>query len=92
MDAEGAPIWYVFNQSVMCSPEQPERLHIKTADMHHMIAYVPERTAERIRVPRQSHVALGHYECGACRATVGPQDRFCRSCGAGLSDGLEDSC
>jgi len=90
MDAEGVPVWYVFNQSVMCSPEQPERLYIKTVDMHHMIAYVPERKAKRISVPRHSHVALGHYECGLCRATVGPQDRYCRRCGAGLLDRLED--
>ena len=86
MDADGVPIWYVFNQSVMCSPEQPERLYVKTVDMSRLIAYIPERTAERIRVPYQSHVALGHYECGLCHGTVGPQDNYCRSCGSRLED------
>lgn len=48
--------------------------------------YVPERTAMRVSVPRQSHVALGHYECGECHGTVGAQDRYCKHCGARLED------
>jgi hypothetical protein len=46
--------------------------------------YVPERTAKRVRVPYQSHVALGHYECGDCGTIVGSQDRYCRHCGSEL--------
>lgn len=46
--------------------------------------YVPERTANIVKVPRQSHVALGHYECGACGATIDAGDRFCRRCRARL--------
>ena len=85
-DTDGVPIWYVFNQSAMCSPEQPERLYIKTVDMHHLIAYVPKRTAKRIRVPYQSHVAIGHYGCGECGETVEPCDKYCSACGARLED------
>ena len=48
--------------------------------------YVPERTAKRIRVPYQSHVAIGHYECGACGETVELSDKYCSACGAELED------
>ena len=44
------------------------------------------RTAKRVRVPYQSHVAIGHYECGACGETVEPSDKYCSACGAGLED------
>ena len=44
------------------------------------------RTAKRVRVPYQSHVALGHYECGACGQTVDVADRYCRKCGTRLVD------
>ena len=27
-------------------------------------------------------VAAAHKRCGSCRAEIGPQDRFCRICGA----------
>lgn len=46
--------------------------------------YVPERTASIVKVPRHSHVALGHYECGGCGATIDAGDRYCRRCGARL--------
>jgi len=46
--------------------------------------YVPERTATIVKVPRQSHVALGHYECGGCGATIDAGDCYCRRCGARL--------
>lgn len=45
------------------------------------------RTAKRVSVPRESHVALGHYECGACGTIVGAHDRHCRHCGAELEGG-----
>ena len=51
--------------------------------------YVPERTATIVKVPRQSHVALGHYECGGCGATIDVGDRFCRKCGANLKGAEE---
>ena len=44
------------------------------------------RTTKRISVPRESHVALGHYECGACGKTVDAGDKFCKGCGARLED------
>lgn len=44
--------------------------------------YVPHRIAKRVSVPRASHVALGHYECGACGTIVGVSDKYCRTCGA----------
>lgn len=53
------------------------------------IVYVPERTATIVKVPRQSHVALGHYECGGCGATIDAGDRFCRKCGARLEGAIE---
>jgi hypothetical protein len=84
MDAVGVPIWYVFNQSDMCSPDQPEHVYLKTLDMNSMTRYVPERTASIVKVPRQSHVALGHYECGGCGATIDAGDRYCRRCGVRL--------
>jgi len=70
----------------MCSPEQPRRIYLKTVDMNDMIPYVEEKTAKRVKVPYQSHVALGHYECGACGQTVDVADRYCRKCGAELND------
>jgi len=44
------------------------------------------RTAKRVSVPRESHVALGHYECGACGTIVGASDKYCRMCRAELED------
>lgn len=49
--------------------------------------FATRRTAKRVSVPRESHVALGHYECGACGAIVGAHDRHCRHCGAELEGG-----
>ena len=88
-DYEANHIWYVFNQSDMCSPDQPEHVYLKTLDMNSMTRYVPERTASIVKVPRQSHVALGHYECGGCGATIDAGDRFCRKCGANLKGAEE---
>ena len=70
--------------------EFPEKILVLKNGTRMVRIYVPERKAKRISVPRHSHVALGHYECGACHTTVGPQDRYCRRCGAGLLDRLED--
>lgn len=44
------------------------------------------RIAKRVSVPRESHVALGHYECGECGKTVDAGDKFCKGCGARLED------
>ena len=49
--------------------------------------YVPEKTASIVKVPRQSHVALGHYECGKCGQTIDAGDRYCRKCGSELTGG-----
>lgn len=46
--------------------------------------YLPERTARRARVTVDERRTIGHDECGACGATVGMADRFCRMCGARL--------
>ena len=43
--------------------------------------YVPERTAKVVKVPRKSHVALGHYECENCGQTIDVGDKFCKNCG-----------
>ena len=93
MDVEVVPIWYVFNKSDMCSPEQPERVLIKTVDMGHSIAYLPAVTAiRRIR----SHDGIGRCTCSECGGSVGTNDKYCRHCRAefvgseyeGRSDGL----
>lgn len=64
--------------------EPPETVVFK--GKHDWPFYVPDRTAKRISVPRESHVALGHYECGACGTIVGISDRYCRMCRAELED------
>ena len=79
MDVEVVPIWYVFNQSDMCSPEQPERVLIKTVDMRHSIAYLPATTATR-RI--RSHHGIGRCTCSECGGSVGTCDRYCRHCRA----------
>ena len=50
------------------------------------IAATLGHTAKRVKVPYQSHVAIGHYECGACGQTVDVADRYCRKCGTRLVD------
>ena len=69
------------------SPELPPKLVVTSRDGSVEQVYTPYRTAERVSVPRQSHVALGHYECGECHTTVGPQDNYCRHCGSKLEEG-----
>jgi len=88
MDANPLNDFFETGGVKLCSivDEFPEKILVLKKCTRMVCLYVPERKAERIRVPRKSHVALGHHECGACRATVGPQDRFCRSCGAELFD------
>ena len=49
--------------------------------------YVPERTAHIVQVPRKSHVAIGHYECGECGKTIDVGDKYCRHCGSKLEGG-----
>jgi predicted amidophosphoribosyltransferase len=34
-------------------------------------------------------VALGHYECGGCGASIDAGDRYCRHCGSKLEGGRE---
>lgn len=87
MDAMGVPIWYIFNQSYMRSPEPPERLYIKKHFTNHMIAYVPERTAKKVSVPREDDLRIGHVECSLCGTPIGYNNRYCHHCGARL---LED--
>ena len=62
--------------------ELPEKILVLKNGTRMVCLYVPERTAKRVRVPYQSHVALGHYECGACGTIVGASDRYRRTCRA----------
>lgn len=64
----------------------PDAVRVVRGNTDDTQVYVPERTAKRVRVPYQSHVAIGHYECGACGETVEPSDRYCSACGARLED------
>ena len=65
-NADGVPIWYVFNQSAMCSPERPERLYIKTVDMRHLIAYVPEPPTCIMQPDGYYGEQYGIYKCSNC--------------------------
>lgn len=65
--------------------EPPETVVFK--GKHDWPYYVPERTATIVKVPRHSHVALGHYECGGCGATIDADDKYCRHCGSKLEGG-----
>lgn len=47
---------------------------------------VGEHSATRINVPRKDHLSMGHYECGACGAVIGYNNRYCHRCGARLVD------
>jgi hypothetical protein len=67
--------------------EFPEKILVLKNGTRMVCLYVPERTAKRVCIPRQNHVALGHIECGECGTHVGPQDRYRRRCGARLGDG-----
>jgi hypothetical protein len=88
-DYEAKPIWYVFNQSDMCSPDPPEHVYLKTLDMNYMIHYVPERTATIVKVPHKDYISIGHYECGLCGASITPVMRYCHGCGAKLEGASE---
>lgn len=43
MDMAGVPIWHVFNQSELCSPERPTHILIKKG-YSPCVKYVPEMT------------------------------------------------
>ena len=64
----------------------PDAVLVVRGETDEACRYVPCRTAIRISVPRQSHVALGHYECGECHGTVGASDAFCKHCGTRMED------
>lgn len=64
--------------------EFPEKILVLKNGTRMVCLYVPDKTAKRVRVPYQSHVALGHYECGECGTIVGASDRYCRMCRAEL--------
>lgn len=66
--------------------EFPEKILVLKNGTRMVCLYVPERKARRVSVPRESHVALGHYECGECGKTVDAGDKFCKGCGARLED------
>lgn len=59
----------------------------KSDESGESVSYSPIRTVKRVSVPHESHVALGHYECSACKTLVNPYDSFCRHCGARLTGG-----
>lgn len=78
--------WYVHPSKQLRDDELPLELVVTNRNGSMEQVYTPHRTAERVRVPYRGHVALGHHECGECHGTVGPQDSYCRSCGARLGD------
>lgn len=72
-------------------PELPDEIAVRRMDGRNRSVYsarvhryLPERTARRARVTVDERRTIGHDECGACGATVGMADRFCRMCGARL--------
>ena len=78
--------WYIHPSKQLRDDELPPELVVTNRDGGVQQVYIPAKTAQRVKVPHQSHVALGHYECGACHTTVGPQDRYCKHCMARLED------
>jgi hypothetical protein len=76
--------WYIHPSKQLRDDELPPELVVTNRDGSVEQAYTPHRIAKRVRVPYQSHVALGHYECGACGTVVGASDRYCRNCGSEL--------
>ena len=62
----------------------PDSVHVLRGVTGEGRDYLPERTARRARVTVDERRTIGHDECGACGATVGMADRFCRMCGARL--------
>ncbi len=94
MDMTADPIWYVFNESEMCSPKQPEYLMVKTLDTP-SIKYVPELTCQIVKTWADSDYNEGwRYTCSECGypVEVGECDpetgdvisaaNFCWHCGA----------
>lgn len=78
-------IW-VPNLVIGDKPMWPTAVRVVSGRTDEKRLYVTEKTAKRVSIPRESHVALGHYECGACGTIVGAQDRYCRMCRAELED------
>lgn len=88
--------WFLHGEWTVCPTTKlrpggkfPPELLMRSQRTNETRHYVLERTARIMKVPRQSHVALGHYECGGCGAVVDPQDVHCRRCGARLERGKE---
>lgn len=76
--------WYIHPSKQLRDDELPPELVVTNRDGSVEQVYTPHLTAKRVRVPYQSHVALGHYECGECGTIVGASDRYCRMCRAEL--------
>ena len=76
--------WCIHPGRPMRDDELPPEVMVTNRDGSVEQVYTPHLTAKRVRVPRESHVALGHYECGECGTIVGAHDRYCRTCGAEL--------
>ena len=81
--------WYIHPSKQLRDDELPPELVVTNRDGSIEQAYMPYRTASIVKVPRQSHVAIGHYECGGCGATIDAGDRYCRRCGARLEGAIE---
>ena len=81
--------WYIHPSKQLRDDELPPELVVTNRDGSIEQAYMPYRTASIVKVPRQSHVALGHYECGLCGASITPVMRYCHGCGARLKGASE---
>ena len=68
--------------------EMPEKICVERywdgMEKPEQLAYIPARTATRVKVPLKGHTSIGHYECGGCHGVVGAQDAYCKHCGARL--------
>ncbi len=81
--------WYIHPSKQLRDDELPPELVATNRDGSIEQVYIPYRMATIVKVPRQSHVALGHYECGGCGASIDAGDRYCRHCGSKLEGGRE---
>ena len=79
--------WYIHPSKQLRDDELPPKLVVTNRDGSIEQVYVPYRTATIVKVSRQSHVALGHYECGECSTTINVSDHYCRRCGAKITKG-----